>query len=225
MEHFQPQLLRTVFGMQSLVGVFGTPPLSYGNYFALDGYYVLNMWAGNLRHLLTTKGRLKNAQTLQVLASKVGKVCLVVDPRVPKVFRNDTLCFTGSGGYNQLSREGYAELYQWMDPNWNPAKGCFCERPNEFRSVYLTRWGGTERIGKCHICQREISQVVEAQPSGVIYLPYEMKTTTPVVEGELDERYTKKITGQYFTASTIDVAARLHELAAKQDSFTPPAND
>lgn len=220
MEHFQEKMLELRVDMSSLVGICGEPPVSHGNYFALDGYYVLNMWLENLEALLAPGQPLAAAKKLKALVSKQGKTAYLVDPRIPLPYLNRRLCVTGSAGYNQLTQPAYVELYRLLVPDWNPAEGCLCQRPNELRTVNWTRWGGPVRTGYCEICRREISQEVEAQSSGIVFVPYETKTeVAPITVTEASKvRYTQPITGQYVVLdSDIDVGARLRELAAKKE--------
>ena len=201
------------YGMVSLVGVHGTPPLSHGNYFSLGGYYIVNMWYENLNHLNIQK------EYLDGIKFGDGHVILI-DEDIPDDFLNDKPCFTGSGG---ISKEAQKAIYKYMYPQFE-SLDCMCNYEADYKSFspnsYRTSKAGLSlKSGTCSCCDREIkmngddevtpevfNQLVE------IYNNFESKRPTSfmmkniVVDGEvkmfaeqlepdeaLDTRYANKV--------------------------------
>jgi hypothetical protein len=93
---FEYKKYRASIGIMSLVGVSGTPPHLFGNYFGLaDGPRVVNFWAENLK---AAKSRFLSDGMVRVRQYTEGqkKWVLIDDDRIPSDWYYDKLCFTGS---------------------------------------------------------------------------------------------------------------------------------
>lgn len=130
--------LPAVVGMQSLVGVSGSPPYSFGNYFSinnpdssgiqsLDKYRVWNFWAENLKaavplFLLDGKVRVRYYEWVNKNNLRLSGV-VIDDPRIPNDWYYPKMCFTGSWTPPiEIAQDIYAlhgdpsnELEKWTD--------------------------------------------------------------------------------------------------------------
>lgn len=91
-EYFEPKV-----GMMSLVGIIGGNfPLSFGNYFSLEGGpYIANFWAENLEEWVNQNpdcGKIKVA----IVNDKNHSIGVIVDERLQD-WANKKLCVTGQG--------------------------------------------------------------------------------------------------------------------------------
>lgn len=110
------EYVSTAIGGMSLIGVGGKPPHSWGNYFSLwDGPRVLNFWAENLTaadEQFNLGGKVK----IRRYRDENRDVCIIDDPRIPKEWYYNKLCFTGSGG--GVSFEIAKDIYEYLgDPD------------------------------------------------------------------------------------------------------------
>jgi hypothetical protein len=101
----------TDIGEQSLIGVMGEAPYSWGNYFGLSGGpRIVNFWAENLR-IANRKFKLNGMVNIR----EYGGQAIIADDRIPKEWYYDKLCFTGS---SQPSIEVITDMMSYHgDPN------------------------------------------------------------------------------------------------------------
>jgi hypothetical protein len=107
-----------IIASYSLIGVHGKPPHSWGNYFSLYdpgdesgwGLRVWNFWAENLK---AAKHQFLDDGLVEIIRYTNG--CIIDDPRIPKDWYYNKLCFTGGP---QCSLEEATEIYSIVgDPN------------------------------------------------------------------------------------------------------------
>ena len=93
----------------SCIGVGGSPPHAWGNYFALGPIRVLNMWWENL------EAADKRFNLGGIVRARVySEWCLIDDDRIPKEWYYNKLCFTGS---RAPSKEIAKDMYEFLgDP-------------------------------------------------------------------------------------------------------------
>lgn len=129
---YEIRMIEAKVGMQSLIGAFGKPPLSWGNYFSFhEGPRCANMWTENLKAAVET-GMLSNVMVQCAVWSQPdpnpsrtpNEFAIVIDERIPKEWLYQKLCFTGGWGpTTEIAREMYEligdpdnELEKFTDP-------------------------------------------------------------------------------------------------------------
>lgn len=173
-------MIHTRIYMTSLVGILGTPPVSFGNYCSVKEGYLINLWAENLEDLTYRKIL---DDTMEALEFGDG-LFLVTDPRIPlEYLHNNKPCFTGSPG---LKSEEYEELYRYLNPNL-PKDKCPCESGI---GINWHSYVGDHKVGTCLICNKKHTEKTEQIsmkpfPLGVTW----EKTTELVLSPELKIDY------------------------------------
>lgn len=110
----------------SLIGVGGTAPFSWGNYFYLRGYTrVVNMWLENMEALVQSRDLHDGTIEGVLYEHHQNKWFLVTDARVPADYLYNRLCFTGYSRppleiaedmFDRLGGDIYGALEEWTDP-------------------------------------------------------------------------------------------------------------
>lgn len=125
-------------GLQSLIGVCGNAPHSWGNYFELAGYgRVVNFWSENLR-AANRFFKLDDSVKIRTYFDGERKYVLIDDDRIPKDWYYNKLCFTGMW---QPSVDVARYMYEYLgDPTFE------FERFTDPVSYYAKR-GGVYKAG------------------------------------------------------------------------------
>ena len=91
----------------SLIGVGGTAPHSWGNYFWMNGgKRVLNMWMENLEDAIQ-----KFLPDGKVKVRDYGSCLIIIDDRIPKEYYSNKLCFTGARDVTkEIAEDAYKTL-------------------------------------------------------------------------------------------------------------------
>lgn len=200
--------VKNEIGYVSLVGILEKEhPLSFGNYFSLGGFHVLNMWYENFKHLNINKSLI---DAVQFGDSHI----VIVDKSIPDGYLNDEPCFTGGPG---LSVDNYKELYDFMFPRYKDLK-CLCCDSAKYVSVRKeigrsAKAGLSLWEGKCRICNRhvylnqnkevddklweELNKIYNKAPSeaGLVYVNWSIETLKPEITGL--ENYDPKLLSRY----------------------------
>ena len=126
---YEEKMIPTKVGSHSLVGISGTPPHSFGNYFTFagtpdykglsqydSGPRAINMWSENLEHWASLGN-----DTIKVRIYE-GIFAFVVDERLPEGYIT-RLCFTGSRCPNVHL---WKHLMELNGQSWEE-KFCGCE--------------------------------------------------------------------------------------------------
>jgi hypothetical protein len=139
-------------GLISLVGIGGSPPHDFGNYFNFQsGERCLNMWGENLE-FYTQKNAIKEVECL-VFEEDGFKLAFVIDERIPQDWLHDRLCVTGCGWHSRALCEACC-CYVGASTEF---RICGCEEPTQSPGI-STRgcmgkiWPWTYH---CHHCGRE----------------------------------------------------------------------
>lgn len=118
--NYKDEYVKVDIGGCSLIGVLGTPPVSWGNYFWLcDGPRVINMWLENMEDALE-----KYLPDEMVKIRNYGEYAIVIDDRIPKEYYYNKCCFTGCRKPSlEIANDIYSllgdptnELLQFTDP-------------------------------------------------------------------------------------------------------------
>jgi hypothetical protein len=136
--------------MTSLVGIYGEPPVSHGNYCSVNEGYLLNMWAENLEDL-TSKGILDG----KMKAIKFGRGnYVVVDERIPEEYLNKKPCFTScNGGFE----DGDKRMIHHLCDNSVDLNKCLCDQGIfSWNKAYV---GKGLKGGMCYECRVDITEI------------------------------------------------------------------
>jgi hypothetical protein len=116
----QVETIQAKVGIMSLIGTDRGRPVHWGNYFSFtNGMRCLNMWAENLQSAVP----LYLLDGLVEVAVWDSRYAIVIDPRIPKDWLYQKLCFTGCRAPSVVAaREMFevvdnpSELEQFTDP-------------------------------------------------------------------------------------------------------------
>lgn len=142
-------------GWVSTVGIGNSGyPLTFGNYFWLDdGLRIINMWAENLEHIVSTRN-LNEVRCRVFTDSKGNKLGLVEDECIPRGYYT-RLCVTGCGWG---SRELCETILDYKNlPITNEV--CGCEKFDESPRISHKWAGGQPNEYRCHRCNRSWNEV------------------------------------------------------------------
>lgn len=133
--------LEIKIGSQSLIGIRGKYPLTWGNYFSFrSGIRCLNMWAENLK-AANKKLSLNDTVEGWLFTEDQRQWFIVDDPRIPVNWLYNKFCWTGycSPTNIDITREMFSihgdpnnELEQFTDPkSYHEKRGAvYIERPD-----------------------------------------------------------------------------------------------
>lgn len=129
---YEVRSIRAIVGMQSCIGVGGTPPHSWGNYFWIGNLRIVNFWSENLEAAVEQFLHDGNV-TVRVFSSGDREWGVVHDARIPREWYNKHPCFTGYGvpkdeavlrAIYEASEDFSDDIEQWLNPQqYHEARG------------------------------------------------------------------------------------------------------
>lgn len=176
---YTTEYISTAIGMQSLIGVHGDAPHSWGNYFWLGdrkGPRVANFWSENLT-AADRQFNLGGQVKIRRYRTERGDYCLIDDERIPQNWYYQKLCFTGTypppievltDMYAHVGDPGN-ELEQYTNP-----EKYWTDRGGSYRNGIVTMpvLATPKTLTVSYKCEMK-------QDEGYYYAPYIPRTTGP----------------------------------------------